>query len=243
MKKITEFGPGMIGLASGGTLRTDDYIPSIMGLAKPPGTLFKKHTGLGPANPFNAIGQEFMKRPALQWLFLTNDDNLYPPDTLFRLLSHDKDVVTGLYLSRIQPFEPVLFDKYDLEPTGKNGEPERWYQRRFIKDGESGLIPIVACGDGCLLIKREVLETIAYPWWEYGLTLADACDHDMYFSAKVGLAGFEMWCDLDAPVDHVNQMTVRPYRNPGTGVWSVHLVQETRAIQVPMPEKDMKVGQ
>jgi hypothetical protein len=233
-----QHGPGMIGLASGGSLRSDDYPGALVALQKPPGTMFHKVTGLGPANPFNAIGVEFMKRKHLQWLLLTNDDNLFPSDGLMRMLDRNVDVCTGLYLSRIQPFEPVIFDSYSWNESGLGGERERWYNRRFIEPGEKGLIPIVACGDGFLLIRRHVLEGMAYPWWEYGMTLPDACDHDMFFSMKVGEAGFHMWCDLDVRVDHVTQAVVRPHRAQD-GTWSTHLVQADRVIGVPMASMTM----
>lgn len=237
------FSPGMIGLASGGTLRSDDYIGSILGLQKPVGTVFKKHTGLGPANPFNAIGQEFLKRPELEWLFLTNDDNLYPPDTLMRLLARmyysgtRVDIITGLYLSRFWPHEPVLFDDISREPTGPNGEREIWFQRRFLSKDDGGMVPITACGDGCLLIHRIVLKKLVYPWWEYGLTLSDACDHDMMFSAKCREAGFKMWADLDVKVDHVAQFIVRPNKNTETGEWNTLYVQSDKALSVPAATK------
>jgi hypothetical protein len=91
------FGPGMIGVPCGENARFSDFTPSIVGLQKPGGTVLLKRGGLGPAQPLNEIGETFFGMKHLEWLFLTNDDNLYPPETILRLLSYQKDFITGLY--------------------------------------------------------------------------------------------------------------------------------------------------
>jgi GT2 family glycosyltransferase len=208
-----------------------------MAMAKPPGTLFYKTSTLGPAAGFNLIGRAFLARPELQWLFLTNDDNLCPPDTLPRLWRHieagSADAVSGLYFGRLQPFEPILFDTVERVDLSKHGEvlpgQKNWYTRHLMSDGEQGLVPAVVVGDGCLMVSREVMEAIAQPWWEYGETLTDACDHDVVFSRKVREAGFQLACDLDLLVGHIANMVVTPHRTPD-GKWKVHLKQEQRVI-------------
>lgn len=227
-----KYPPGMIGLACGETGRYSDFIPSLVGMDKPPGSVFMKATGLGPANPFNGIGRAFCARRDLQWLFLTNDDNLCPPNTIYRLLDRNVDVVSGLYFGRIQPFEPILFDSVEIK-SGK-----KWYNRHLMQPGEQGMVPAAAVGDGCLLIQRRVMTSIADPWWEYGETLSDACDHDVVFSRKVREAGFNLWCDLDVKVDHIAQFSVRPVRQPD-GRWEAHLLQgEGRAIALPAARRE-----
>lgn len=217
----------MIGLPCGENGRYTDIIPAIMRLDKPPGTLFSKKTGLGPAAPLNEIGREFMSRPYLKWLFLTNDDNLCPQNTIPTLWNARMSVITGLYFGRTQPFEPVIFDAVT------ENEGHRWYKRKFMQPQDRGIIHIDACGDGCLMIHRNVLERIPYPWWQYGETLPDQCDHDMVFCRKVREAGFLLWCDTDVRVDHITSMAVRPVRNV-RGEWEVHLVQGvSRSISLP----------
>ena len=222
---------GMIGLPCSELARYSDFLPSLVGLQKPPGTVFMKATSLGPANGLNGIARAFLAQPELGWLFLTNDDNLYPPDTIPRLLAHGVDVVSGLYFGRIQPFEPILFDSVEM----KDGK--KWYNRHLMRPGERGLIRAAAVGDGCLLVQRRVMEATPDPWWEYGETLTDACDHDVVFSRKVREAGFGLWCDLDVRVDHITTMAVRPARAED-GSWQVHLCQgENRKIALPAAHK------
>lgn len=212
---MTKHPPGLIGLPCTDSLRTSDILPAIIGLQKPWGTDFHKANGLGPAAPLNEIGEVFLANPTYQWLFLTNDDNLCQPDALIKLLDRNVDVVSGFYLGKIQPFIPVLIDEnHDRPAIGS-----------YTKDFDT----IAHCGEGCLLIRRHVLETIAYPWWEYGATRSDQCDHDLVLCKKIRAAGFKIWCDFTVYVDHTTQMVVRPFKND-QGAWEVHLCQNNRRI-------------
>lgn len=187
--------------------------------------MFKKQGGLGPAEPLNIIGEAFMARPELEWLFLVNDDNLCQPSALIQLLDRDVDFITGLYYSKLQPFEPILFDRFvPMTEAVVSRKSDRWYGRHLMQPNEGGVIPILACGDGCLLITRKVLERVPYPWWDYGETRAGHVDHDMVFSRKCREAGFSLYCDTDVLVDHMAMMAVRPYRDD-KGQWWVKLVQ------------------
>lgn len=238
-------GPGLIGLACGELARYSDFIPTLVGLQKPAGCGFKLGKGLGPANPFNGIARAFLSNRDYQWLFLTNDDNIIPPHALYQLLDHNVDVVSGLYFGRHMPFEPILFDEWTWEPV-EGGERDgdgfaikkRWWHRHLMMPGEKGLIKAAAVGDGCLLIRRHVLEGLADPWWEYGETFTDVCDHDVVFSRKVTEAGFGLYCDLDLPIGHITSITVTPYRQTD-GVWVTKLVQDAgRELVLPAAYKE-----
>ena len=93
---------GMIGMGCGDVARYSTTYASLMNVVKPPGTVFVSAMGMSIADNWNKIARIFLQTPA-KWLFLVNDDNVYDPDILVRLLAHDKDVVTGLYLSRAFP--------------------------------------------------------------------------------------------------------------------------------------------
>lgn len=250
---------GMIGLACGDLARYSDFTPSMMALQKPANCGFKMGKGLGPAQPFNGIARSFLANPKYQWLFLTNDDNICPPDTIYRLMEHDVDVVSGLYFGRIMPFEPILFDKWtweagdqelhapDCDSRKNNVEvagcdcgiaedvvKKRWWHRHLMQPGEKGLVKASAVGDGCLLIKRKVIEALSDPWWEYGETFTDVCDHDVVFSRKVTEAGFGLYCDLDLLIGHITPFTVMPHRRPD-GTWEAHLRQDDDVRYVALP--------
>lgn len=178
------------------------------------------------AASLNYIGKTFMEY-GFEWLFLTNDDHVYPPDTILRLLSHNKDYVTGVYLKKQIPFDPILYESID-----ENGRLVPKLFKRF----EGGLVPIVASGDGCLLIRRKVLETIPYPWWEMSDPASpDLITQDLIFSKKVRDAGFEMYADLDAVVGHLAITLVSPERTDADWKTVILTGQSDRITLPPAP--------
>ena len=89
-----------------------------------------------------------------EWIFMTDTDHIFRPDTLIRLLDIKKrsgaGVVSGLYLRKFPPHVPVA----NLwTPEGKVAPLLQW-------DRTSSWMPIGPVGGGCLLIGREVLETL-----------------------------------------------------------------------------------
>ena len=69
-------------------------------------------------------------------------------EDVLRLLSHDKDIVCGIYPKKRFPIEyPIVWTEDDKDVD------------------ENGLVEIVGAGAGFLLIKREVIEKMveAYP--------------------------------------------------------------------------------
>lgn len=237
---LSAMPPGMIGLPHGGILREPAIVPTLMSMYRPSNTTFKHQSGLGPAEPLNRIGRAFLDHPGnLQWLFLMNDDNLPPMDVIPTLWEREVDVISGLYFSRIQPFEPIFFDDVRMEGG------QRMYVRHYMRYGECGYFPAEVVGDGSLLIRRHVLEKILYPWWEYGATWTDRCDHDVVFSQKVVGHGFGLYCDVDVLVGHSigGGMVVVPHRDKD-GNWSVMLDQGLgRRIMMPVASPGMKFGE
>lgn len=221
---------GIIGMACGETARYSECYASLMALEKPPGTVFLQCKSMSIADNFNKIAREFLASSA-QWLFLVNDDHLWAPNTLTKLLAHNVDIVTGLYVARTQPFLPVIFDQTT---------PEGLVVTRYLSPGEHGLVPIKAAGDGCLLIRRKVIEAIADPWWELGKPESDKCCHDVLFSKKVADAGFQMYADLEVTVGHLGLFAIFPQRGPN-GHWQTVLVQGQKAIAVPAPQSPLSI--
>ena len=230
---------GLIGVPCNESARFSETYASLCGLHLPPDwvtapdgscrmpVLQCRFASL--AASLNFIGQLFLRAgPEFQWLFLTNDDHIYPPDTVLRLLSHGKDYVTGLYLKKQTPFDPILYDR--IEPDGT-------LHPRRLRDEDSGLIPIVASGDGCLLLSRRVLETIPQPWWEMSTPFTpDLITQDLIFCRKVREAGFEMWCDLDVTPGHLAITPVRAQKIDG--VWRTVLASgPSESILLPQPEE------
>jgi FkbM family methyltransferase len=125
------------------------------------------------------------------YLWAIDSDMSFPPDTLKRLLAHDKDVVSGLYIQR-KPGQHIL----ELYRNGRN------IPYNDIKG--LGLIEVDGCGFGCVLIKSEVLRAVGYPQFVYksAINHANTVSEDTYFCLKAKERGYKVWADTSILCNH-----------------------------------------
>ena len=157
------------------------------------------------------------------WLLMIDDDHVFAPDLLTRLLSHEKDIVAALCLRRDEPYGPFCFEK---EPTPGVYQPVNLHLH-----GPDELLKVRAVGTGAMLIRRQVFEKIADPWF----TITDSSGEDMRFCAEASRNGFEIYCDLGARIGHLTTAVVWPVTDPQ---WKVGFVisDETRLTkELPTP--------
>src|SRR5712672_3551326 len=104
----------LVAAPCGKTPVCDGFYDCFYGLQLPEGSIkLRAKSGSVPQN-LNAIINEAIKYEATH-VFIVEDDSMFAPDTVLRLLSHDKDVVTGLCLQRNPPFRPYIYDGFDNE--------------------------------------------------------------------------------------------------------------------------------
>jgi FkbM family methyltransferase len=130
------------------------------------------------------------------YLFSVDSDMSFPPDTLKRLIEHDKDVVTGLYRQRKQ--EQIL-EVYEPNAGGGVSNIPYW------KIANKGLVEIAGCGFGCVLVKAEVMRAIGYPQFKYHSALdhANTISEDVYFCRQARDRGFQLFADTTILCGHV----------------------------------------
>jgi len=138
-------------------------------------------------------------RAAGDYILFIDDDVLLPTDALVKLISHNKDIICGLYYSRQEPFFPQIYYK--------NKESKDRYDAVFEPEG---LIEIDACGGGCLLIKKEVFDKLEKPYFHYiprgEKTLRKG--EDLYFCEKAKEAGFKIYCDTSVKCGHMGTKVI-----------------------------------
>jgi len=137
----------------------------------------------------NAIAMRSLELDCTHLIFL-DADMVYPPDTITRLFSHDKDIVGALTFKRWPNFEPLLFD----------GEP---FKMTLIDPIPEGLVRVTATGTGCLLVKTSVFEHIEYPWFEFGSNNGKPVGEDINFCYMAGEAGFGIYVDTTIRTEHL----------------------------------------
>lgn len=131
------------------------------------------------------------------YLFSVDSDIAFPPDTLKRLLAHDRDMVTGLYIQR-KPGQHIL-EVYEHNAQG--GVSNIPYEK--IKG--RGLVEIASCGFGCVLVKGEVMRAIPYPHFKYHSAIdhRNTISEDVDFCKKALDRGFKIWADTDIQCRHI----------------------------------------
>lgn len=125
------------------------------------------------------------------------DCDIVPPDdAIIRLLTHDKPIcgIASLSFQFGEPFAVVL-EAVPEEPHGYR-QAEGLEGLRKLRDGAIGL--------ACCLIKREVFEQMARPWFEEILIDGGvgSRDADFVFCEKARGLGYDIWVDCDQLTDH-----------------------------------------
>jgi FkbM family methyltransferase len=135
------------------------------------------------------------------YLFSVDSDIAFPKDTLKKLLEHDKDVVSGLYIQR----KPGLHILELYEKNDRGGVTNIPYGK--IKD--RGLVEIAGCGFGCVLVKAEVFKAIGYPQFKYysAINHKDTVSEDVDFCRKALEKGFKIWADTTIQCQHTGSFT------------------------------------
>ena len=130
------------------------------------------------------------------YLFAVDHDISFPSDTLERLISHSKPIVSGIYRQRL---EPQILEIYDHNLRNISYE--------YLEKQTDNLIEIGGCGFGCVLVKKEVLKDVGYPQFVY----KSAIDHkntfseDLYFCTKARELGWKIYVDTKIICNHHGQ--------------------------------------
>jgi FkbM family methyltransferase len=130
------------------------------------------------------------------YLLSVDSDITLPKDALVKMLDADKDIISGLYIQRIQ--DTHTLEVYMDTPGG--GCTNIPYE--LIKD--RGVVEIAACGMGAALIKGEVFRRMSYPHFHYTSALdhKNTVSEDVYFCMKARGIGFTVWADASIQCDH-----------------------------------------
>ncbi|MDX1279407.1 methyltransferase [Oceanihabitans sediminis] len=161
--------------------------------------------GLGWAEGRNEVVRQ-AKEQGFEWLFFIDDDVFLPEDVFKRMLSHGKDIVTGIYWTKSDNSCPVIFEKTGSGPMFNFPIDE--------------VFEVAGSGLGCALINMKVFDDfdkagIPYFKENWIMELDDGknmkCpvgeDHYFYFHAKK--FGYKVWADSGILCDHYDINTKR----------------------------------
>jgi hypothetical protein len=144
------------------------------------------------------------------WVWFIGDDHVFKPDVLMRLLSHNKDIVAPLVPMRFPPFALVLYRVLDIiETPGQETKAVMELYKAPDLNGTTGLIKVAGLPQAGCLIRESVWSTMPYPWFKIGKIKPDQIDDDSYFMWEARTKyGFDLWCDTDQSIIHLNTAEV-----------------------------------
>ena len=136
------------------------------------------------------IVREFLKSNCEALMFIDSDMS-FEYDAIERLEAWKVPYVTAKAFKRAAPFQPCFYTKVDF----KDGEA----QLQVPMEYPAGLIEIQGSGMACSLIRREVFEEIASPYFEPLPVLGE----DLTFCLRLKQEEVPMYCDTTVEFKHV----------------------------------------
>lgn len=148
----------------------------------------------------NQVSQQL---DGFDYFLCVDADTGFTVDNVKQLLAHEADIVSGAYVHKhnSQRFVAGWFGEIEgISPM----------ENRVALD-RSGLFEVDWCGAGFMLLKREALQTMPYPWFtciEIQYTspegkCAQVTSDDLGFCMKARQNGMKILFDADCRVDHV----------------------------------------
>lgn len=192
----------LLGVPCGSGLMPSLMVQSLLQLHKPCPCAFLVVDRQRTDKVRNYFARECVNQK-FDYLLMIDDDNPIPPQTLELMIEDDKDIIIAPILTR----NPGINGEHDLcayysreVKIKKNSLTMYDFIKKFRDEGP--LHKIDAGGTGCMLIKRNVLETLLKKYefpFEFGDTVVDGqrrtLSEDVEFCEKANKEGFEIWLD------------------------------------------------
>lgn len=139
------------------------------------------------------------------YVLTVDSDMVLPSSALTSLLDRNKGIVSGVYLKK--ELDKKIPEMYGGEVVDENGQTDY----NWIISQQGNVVPIYTCGFGCVLIKREVLEKIGYPWFEYHTSyeFKDSISEDTDFCLKALDKGYKIYLDTNVLCEHIGSFLVK----------------------------------
>lgn len=138
-------------------------------------------------------------RSGFTHLLFLDDDMMFPPNTLRRLMSHNAPFVSGLGFMRKKPFYPTIFKTFysrkGMTVTEKHEFITEYPDTPFVVDG---------VGLFCCLIDLSIIPKLRTPLFETkGITSDSNIGEDLSFTRKLWEKGYKVLIDPAIKTGHI----------------------------------------
>lgn len=194
--KVSNFSLG-IGIPCSFPHIPSSFFYSFVLMDKPSFTFI--HADNGPIDTLRNDIVEKALSMGITHLLMCDVDQIYPVDTISKLLSHKLPIVGAKVHRRYPPFDPIMMrvvDNISYEP---------------IDEYESGsLVEVDATGTGCIMYDTSIFRKLPYPWFKFQKNP----ENGMVIGEDIGLcqdlkeAGYRIYVDTSVEVGHLATMVI-----------------------------------
>lgn len=179
----------------------------------------------------NMLTVETVTREKMDWVLFLDSDMTFPPDTIPRLIAHNKDVVCATYVRRYPPHD-LLGKSLSAKPGG---------EEIFGGLHEAAGIPLGVC-----LIRREIFDKLKLPYFRlfFNEETGKVVSEDYLFCEQIRKMGYHVWIDFDLTkeVGHIGRVTHRPPVEDRPNENVVGLRESIAPLQLTLPAKPSIIG-
>ena len=131
-------------------------------------------------------------------LIFMDTDQVYPKDTITKLLSHPKDIVGAVVHRRYPPFEPILM----------RGGIGQYFHIPDTECYSGDLVEVDATGCGCLKINMDVFQNFQREPFKISESAGKVVGEDIYFCAEALKHGYKIFVDTSIQVGHLSNYLI-----------------------------------
>ena len=140
------------------------------------------------------ILRDYILENNYDYFFSLEQDVVPPKDVIERLLKHNKNIISGVYfnfkiINNERKPTPMLWGKIDEKGNLQYLEEEKIFSPQLLK--------IAACGLGCVLIHRNILEKIKFRYEK------ESGFDDVWFSKDARDNNLEIYADTSIRCLHI----------------------------------------
>ena len=186
-------------------------IQPIMSQHYSPVVYYARNMCLGGDNLRGVDQLPFNGQVDYDYIMWIDSDMIFSPQHFFKLLKHNKDIVSGLYMMD-NNIHYATVETWDDEFFKKNSTFQ--FLTRGAVKVKKDLFKVDYTGGGWMLVKKGVFEALKYPWFrpeyiEYdikGKKIIDFTSEDVGFCRAAKLEGYNIWIDPSIIVGHEKMM-------------------------------------
>jgi hypothetical protein len=164
--------------------------------------VYKVRDDILEGNP--VLGEEqkpFNGKIEYDYVLWIDSDIRFNIEMIKTLISHKKDVITGLYRMRNGKYSAMINNEDFISY-------EDLQKRRDENDME--IFTVNSCGLGICLMSRKALETIKYPWFRpiYNEHNGNFLGEDTAICVQLRRFGFDIYCDPNVIAGHMKMFMI-----------------------------------